>query len=367
MKIKKLFLVSFVILALSFFNDNVVNAEELPSNGVASQSVINQPSNTLQKKSYYKSNPKIIQLKETTSLYKDRNLTVSSQKVKKGERFVITNLYDLNDGKKVLKTADNHYLNADTTLSKKIKGYQNPKQYLQVQGTQIKPYGKVGYELSRGYEGIKVWKVMHKVGTWSGTNYYNQATYNAVKNFQKRHHLRVTGNVDLKTWQKLGFSKKEWTAIDSYVAPLSVMPWQGRKAHVEAMIKQVYKYMGKPWLAGCSTSPSYGIDCSGLVMQGLYAAGINPAPVSSINHAHPGNEWNSRNLWADKRIKKVPYNKRRRGDLVFYYQPGTKTIWHVAIYLGDNKVIESWPPCVMVQPIVNNQRNIIAGIKRPFV
>lgn len=75
----------------------------------------------------------------------------------------------------------------------------------------------------------------------------------------------------------------------------------------------------------------------------------------------------TRNLWADKHLKRVPYSQRRRGDLVFYYQPGTRTIWHIAIYLGNNRVIESWPPCVMVQPIVNGQRNVIAGIKRPFI
>lgn len=236
-----------------------------------------------------------------------------------------------------------------------------------MQYTQIKPYGKVGYNLSRGYEGIKTWKVMHRVGTWAGTNYYNQATYNAVKNFQRSHHLTATGNVNLATWQKMGFSKKSWYDIDSYVAPLKAYAWQGRKAHIEAMINQAYKYMGKPWLAGCSSSPSYGVDCSGLVMQGLYAGGISPVPTSSIGHAHPGNEWNSRNLWADKHLKRVPYSQRQRGDLVFYYQPGTHTIWHVAIYLGNNRVIESWPPRVMVQPIVNSQRNVIAGIKRPFI
>ena len=65
------------------------------------------------------------------------------------------------------------------------------------------------------------------------------------------------------------------------------------------MIHQAYQYMAKPWLAGCSSSPAYGVDCSGLVMQSLYAGGISPTSTSSIGHAHPGNEWNSRNLWAD--------------------------------------------------------------------
>lgn len=133
------------------------------------------------------------------------------------------------------------------------------------------------------------------------------------------------------------------------------------------MIHQAYKYMGKPWLAGCSSSPRYGVDCSGLVMQALYAGGISPVPTSSIGHAHPGNEWNSRNLWADPRLKRVPYSQKKRGDLVFYYEPGTHVIWHIAIYLGHGRVIESWPPRVMVQPIRNSQRSDIAGIKRPFI
>lgn len=125
--------------------------------------------------------------------------------------------------------------------------------------------------------------------------------------------------------------------------------------------------MGKPWLAGCSSSPNYCVDCSGLVMQELYAGGISLIPTISIGHAHPGNEWNSRNLWADRHLKRVPYSARRRGYLVFYYQQGNHTIWHIAILISRNRVIESWPPRVMVQPIVNGQRNIMAGIKRPFI
>lgn len=165
---------------------------------------------------------------------------------------------------------------------------------------------------------------------------------------------------------KLGFSKSSWTSIDRYVAPLSAHALNGRQDHIEAMIKQAYKYMGNPYLVGSSTSPAYGTDCSGLVMQALYAGGINPAPISSIHHAYPGNEWNSRNLWASKKFKHVAYSHKKRGDLVFYYQPGTHTIWHVALYLGKGKVIESWPPRIMVQPIKNGQRSNVAGIARVF-
>lgn len=361
MRNKNRWIVAIIAVLIATSNSTtIIKANELSATAIQEQASFN-------KNDYLTSNPKIIKLKKTTSLYKDSALTQKTSSAKAGQHFLIDQYINQENHPPVLKTSTGLYLPAKKELMKKVKGYQNPKTYHQVQYKQIKPYGKVGYNLYRGYEGIKTWKVMHRMGTWAGKNYYNQTTYNAVKNFQKKKHLPATGNVDLKTWQKMGFSKKSWYDIDSYISPLKVQAWQGRKAHIEAMISQAYKYLGKPWLAGCSSNPSYGVDCSGLVMQSLYAAGINPVPTSSIGHAHPGNEWNSRNLWADKHLKRVKYSQRQRGDLVFYYQPGTHTICHIAIYLGNNKVIESWPPRVMVQPIINSQRNVIAGIKRPFI
>lgn len=365
---------ALVLGSLSFARS--INADEVTPDSVATSTVettqVNtqeesKPKVTYDSANYLSSNLKIIKLKAGTDLYKDEALTKVDHHAKKGSHYLTTKLTQNADGQPVVKTSSGLYIPAKKSLMVKVKGYQNPKGYHQVHYTQIKPYGKVGYNLSYGYEGIKTWKVMHRVGTWAGSVFYNSATVNAVRNFQSSHGLKPTGTVDVKTWTKMGFSKKSWYDIDSYVAPLKAKAWEGRKAHIEAMIKQAYKYMGKPWLAGSSSSPAYGLDCSGLVMQALYAGGISPVPTSSIGHAHPGNEWNSRNLWADKKLKTVPYSQRQRGDLVFYYQPGTTTIWHVAIYLGNNMVIESWPPQVMVQPIVNGQRNVIAGIKRPFI
>lgn len=347
--------------------DNDSSTNQVVTQVNSSDSSTNENKVSYDKHDYFSSNPKIIRVKHSTTAYKDAAMTKPALTVKVGEHFLTTGLVLADNQIPVVKTNSGLYISAKKSLISAVKGYQNPKGYHQVHYTQIKPYGKVGYNLSIGYEGIKTWKVMRRMGTWAGVNYYNQTTYNAVKNFQARNHLPATGTVDLKTWQKMGFSKSSWYGIDSYIAPLKAQAWQGRSAHIEAMIKQAYKYMGKPWIAGSSSSPAYGVDCSGLVMQSLYAGGISPIPTSSIGHAHPGNEWNSRNLWADKHLKLVPYSQRRRGDLVFYYQPGTHTIWHVAIYLGNNLVIESWPPRVMVQPIVNGQRNVIAGIKRPFI
>ncbi len=253
---------------------------------------------------------------------------------------------------------DNRYLNA----------YQNPSWMYQINYKQIQANpAEVGHNIGPGYEGVKTWFIKSRLGT---ANVHNQYTYGdayAIMNIQRSHGLPATGWVDLPTWRALGYSDDLWYGIDSYVQPLQVTnPGAGRQAHIEAMINAAYQYLGKPWWAGCSSAPAWGVDCSGLVMQALYAAGINPTSASSTHHGYPGNEWNSRNLFADPHFANVGWNDRQRGDLVFYYEPGTRTIWHVAILLDPNTVIESWPPSVMVQPILNGQRNVIAGIRRVF-
>ncbi|WP_353990184.1 NlpC/P60 family protein [Pediococcus argentinicus] len=166
----------------------------------------------------------------------------------------------------------------------------------------------------------------------------------------------------------MGFSKKEWIAIDSYVAPLGARTWDGRSAHIEAAIKQARKYLGKPYIVGASSSPAYGNDCSGLVMQSLYAGGLNLNPVvSSIHHAYPGNEWNSKQLWATSKLRYIPAGQRQRGDLIFFYSRGSRSIDHVGIYLGNNQMVESWPDHVQQGSIyAHSAWATIAGYKRAF-
>ncbi len=347
------------------------NTEQKADTNAASSSStskpVAKPKAKINLKSYLSKKPVAIRAKKNLTLYKDSALKQKSGSMAKKSYSLVSKLSKNADGVPVLKLKNGKYIAAKKSYISVPKLYQNPKKYHQIHYTRVKPYGQVGYTVKRGFEGIKTYLIMKRLGTYNGYNYYNNATWYAVRRFQASHHLKVTGNVDQKTWTKLGLGKKLFKQIDSYTAPLGAQAWEGRKAHIEAMIRQAYKYMDHPYLVGSSSMTRYGTDCSGLVIQSLYAGGISPVPVSAIGHAHPGNEWNSRNLWADKKLKRVSYASRRRGDLVFYYQPGTRTIWHVAIYLGNNMVIESWPPRIMVQPISNSQRNVIAGIKRPFL
>lgn len=263
------------------------------------------------------------------------------------------------------KIGNNQWL-VDTHAAEAVP-YQNPSQFFQVQYKQIKPAGQVGYNLVRGSEGIKTWLVLRALGLNSGYANMTAGAQAAVARFQRNHGLPATGIVNKATWVKLGFKASTWTSIDSYTAPLGAQWYNTRSEHIEAMIAHAYKYMGKPYIVGASTSPQYGTDCSGLATQALYAGGISPLPVSSIQHAQPGNEWNSRLMAATPKFKQVNYANRQRGDLIFYTSPYDSRVWHVAIYLGGNRVIESWPPRIMVQPIKNGQRSWVTSVARPFV
>ena len=87
--------------------------------------------------------------------------------------------------------------------------------------------------------------------------------------------------------------------------------------------------------------------------------------INPISHAQPGHEYESRNMWASSKFLHVPYSERQRGDLIFYQGSGGIVI-HVAIYLGNNQVIESWPNQVVVWPIIVDARSNVKGVIRPF-
>lgn len=176
--------------------------------------------------------------------------------------------------------------------------------------------------------------------------------------------MKATGVVDYKTWKKMGFSDNDWYYKGAYVSPLKLNLDSTRSQHIEAFIANAYRYKGTEYIVGAAGKPKTGIDCSGLVMQSMYATGVNPKPVSVIRHSQPGYEYESRNLWKDSRSKRVAYNKKRRGDLVFYHN-GKGTVIHVAIYLGKDKIIEANPSHVKITGIKSSYKHI-KGIKRVF-
>lgn len=244
--------------------------------------------------------------------------------------------------------------------------YQNPAKYVQIKD-KIKLKHSGAYNLRLGYMGLKVRKVNDYFHI--GSKYwprYTSLTSQKVRAFQRRKKLKATGVVNLKTWTKMGFSKKSWKTLGAYVSPIKVNPSSTKKQHINAMINTAKKYLGSDYVVGASGSPKQGADCSGLIMQALYAAGVDPYPVSCVRHSKAGYEYESRNLWKSKKFKAVAYSKKKRGDLIFY-RGSSGAIIHVAIYLGNGKVIESWPNKVVIWPVRNSHRSRVAGVRRVFV
>lgn len=125
-----------------------------------------------------------------------------------------------------------------------------------------------------------------------------------------------------------------------YTAPVLVNSKSSKKDHINALIKTAYKYKGDPYVVCRSGAPGKGLDCSGLVMQACYGAGVDLWPVNPWRHRLTKYEYESRNIAKMSTLKTVAYKNRKRGDLIFF-RNSRGVIIHVAIYLGKNKIIHS--------------------------
>ena len=113
-----------------------------------------------------------------------------------------------------------------------------------------------------------------------------------------------------------------WT-VDQYQAtPLPLTAT--RSERVEAMIGYAWNQTGSSYTWGGAGPYDQGFDCSGLVLQSLYSAGLDPQPIDVIKHAWPSYR-TSQELYAYPRFQHVPLAQRQRGDLIFYTTSGTVT------------------------------------------
>ena len=85
-------------------------------------------------------------------------------------------------------------------------------------------------------------------------------------------------------------------------------------------IRYAYAQLGKPYAWGAAGPDAF--DCSGLTMASWGAAGVSLPHSSTLQ-------------WAQ--VAHVSRGQLQPGDLVFYYG----NIHHVAIYIGDDKVIHA--------------------------
>ena len=216
------------------------------------------------------------------------------------------------------------------------RGYEAPAGYLQPTD-HITGLGDATNTLTWGMNGTKVRIAQVRLGLWHSNKLasVDAPFVAAVKNFQQRAGLAVTGVVDKATWDAMD-TGYPWT-VDQYQAtPLPLTAT--RSERVEAMIGYAWNQTGSSYTWGGAGPYDQGFDCSGLVLQSLYAAGLDPQPINVVKHAWPSYR-TSQELYAYPRFQHVPLAQRQRGDLIFYTTSGTVT--HVAIYLGDDMIVHT--------------------------
>ena len=216
------------------------------------------------------------------------------------------------------------------------RGYEAPAGYLQPTD-HITGLGDATNTLTWGMNGTKVRIAQVRLGLWHSNKLasVDAPFVAAVKNFQQRAGLPVTGVVDKATWDAMD-TGYPWTVDQYQAAPLPLTAT--RSERVEAMIGYAWNQTGSSYTWGGAGPYDQGFDCSGLVLQSLYAAGLDPQPINVIKHAWPSYR-TSQELYAYPRFQHVPLAQRQRGDLIFYTTSGTVT--HVAIYLGDDMIVHT--------------------------
>lgn len=121
---------------------------------------------------------------------------------------------------------------------------------------------------------------------------------------------------------------------------------------VEKMIAAAESQLGVPYVWG-GTTPGRGFDCSGLVQWAFREAGV---AVPRVTH----DQW-----WAGEH---VDYADIQRGDLIFWRSDPSAPdyISHVAIYLGDGRMLEA-PRTGDVVKVTAVRMNKMAGVVRVHV
>lgn len=135
-----------------------------------------------------------------------------------------------------------------------------------------------------------------------------------------------------------------------------------RNECVNAMITRAYDYVGTtPYIWDYSCAPGVGIDCAGLVMQCLYATGMDLGRYTLWDHYYtPGHDHYANDMWNDPKFMHLDFSQRRRGDLICYNG-------HIAIYLGNDQIIEAASPRYGVRVHSVYVGYPIKGVLRPFV
>ena len=146
----------------------------------------------------------------------------------------------------------------------------------------------------------------------------------------------------------------------TYVTPSRISVEATREDCVNAFIQRAYEYIGTQYIEPWSTAPGGAVDCSGFVLQCLYATGMDMGVYNPYNHRwDPSQTYNSMNWYRSNIFMPVSTSSIQRGDVIYYRG-------HIAIALGGGLMIDSWPhQGVGIHPI--SARGNVIGAARPFI
>lgn len=149
------------------------------------------------------------------------------------------------------------------------------------------------------------------------------------------------------------------TGYFTYVTPSSI-PYNATKQDcINAFIQRAREYIGTRYIEPYSSWPGDAVDCSGLVLQCLYATGMDMGWYNPYNHRWlPEQTYNSMNWYRNNTFMPVSTSALQRGDVVYYQG-------HIAIYIGGGRIIDSWPGIGVTERSVNAPGRLI-GAARPF-
>lgn len=146
----------------------------------------------------------------------------------------------------------------------------------------------------------------------------------------------------------------------TYVTPSRIAIDATRDDCVNAFIQRAYEYVGTKYIEPYSTAPGGAVDCSGFVLQCLYATGMDMGIYNPYNHRWLAwQTYNSMNWYNNGTFMPVSVSSMQRGDVIYYRG-------HIAIYLGDGRMIDSWPHQGVGVHGVYERGNPI-GAARPFL
>ena len=146
-----------------------------------------------------------------------------------------------------------------------------------------------------------------------------------------------------------------------YVTPSRIGVNATREDCINAFVGRAYEYFGTPYIWDYACASGVGVDCAGLVMQCLYATGMDTFPMTPYDHYYtPGHDHYANDLWNNSGFMHLSYSQRQRGDIICW--PG-----HVAIYIGNDQMIEAASPALGTRLATVYNVGNIRGVLRPFV